>query len=325
MTLQSRTFEGASAGPHLLITAGVHGDEFIPMLTVRELIQRFETDATLVAGLRGRVTLVPVVNESAFRLGRRCGEDGLDLARTCPGRVDGTVTEQVAAALSELIRGADFYVDLHTGGTAFCVWPLAGYVLHADPAIRATQREMAVAFGLPLAWGTWAGLEGRSLSVARDAGVPAIYVEYFGGALESVKAGSSDWSEGPSRAFLEGGSDELPMVAGCLNVMRQVGVLVGEVTKAAVEVEVIEDHRPQSGHMQVCHPAPMTGFFARSVTVGDWVEKGQVLGWVSDVLGGASEGVLAEQTGRVVTLRWQPQVNQGEAVAVVAHSFAAES
>lgn len=324
MKLQSRTFEGTQVGPHLLITAGVHGDEFIPMLTVRELIRRFDSDPALSAALCGRLTLVPVVNESAFRLGRRCGEDGLDLARTCPGRADGSVTEQVAAALSELIRAADFYVDLHTGGTAFCVWPLAGYVLHRDPAILATQREMAVAFGLPLAWGTSAELEGRSLSVARDAAVPAIYVEYFGGALESLKRGSSDWSEVPSRGFLEAGRAELPMVAGCLNVMRQVGVLEGE-GESAGEVEVIEDHRPQSGHMQVCHPAPLTGFFERAVAVGDWVEKGQLLGRVSDVLGAKSEAVWAEQSGRVVTLRWQPQVNQGEAVAVVAENFSIEA
>ena len=88
------------------------------------------------------------------------------------------------------------------------------------------------------------------------------------------------------------------------------------------EVEVIEDARPQSGHMQVCHPAPLTGFFERAVTVGEWVEAGQVLGWVRDVLGGKAAVVAAEQTGRVVTLRWQPQVIQGKAVAVVAEAFA---
>ena len=44
-------------------------------------------------------------------------DDQLDLARTCPGRSDGSVTEQTAWALSESIRSADFYIDLHTGGT----------------------------------------------------------------------------------------------------------------------------------------------------------------------------------------------------------------
>ena len=68
-------------GPHLLITGGVHGDEFEPMAAIRRLI------GPLRAGrIRGRVTLVPVVNEPAFRRGQRTAEDGLDLARTLPGR-----------------------------------------------------------------------------------------------------------------------------------------------------------------------------------------------------------------------------------------------
>src|SRR6478672_5070072 len=89
--------------------------------------------------LRGRVTLVPVVNEAAFARGNRVAEDGLDLARTCPGRADGSITEQTAHALSELIRAADYYIDLHTGGLALAVWPLAGYMLHPDASVLEKQ------------------------------------------------------------------------------------------------------------------------------------------------------------------------------------------
>ena len=35
MPLQTLTFGDASAGPHLLITGGVHGDEFEPMAAIR--------------------------------------------------------------------------------------------------------------------------------------------------------------------------------------------------------------------------------------------------------------------------------------------------
>src|SRR3954452_23007149 len=85
---------GPLDGPHVLITGGVHGDEFEPMAAVRRL-----ADALRGRELRGRVTLGPVVNEPAFRLGLRSGDDGLDLARVCPGRPDGSITEQVAHAL----------------------------------------------------------------------------------------------------------------------------------------------------------------------------------------------------------------------------------
>ena len=112
-TLTSRKFRADDTGPSLLVTGGVHGDEFEPIFAIRRLIRFFSSEEPLT---HGRLTLVPVVNEAAFLRGHRCAAaDGLDLARTCPGRRDGSPTEQVAAELSELIRASDYYIDLHTG------------------------------------------------------------------------------------------------------------------------------------------------------------------------------------------------------------------
>src|SRR5258708_2580898 len=119
--IQTKTIEGIVGGPHLVITGGVHGDEFEPMAAVRRLAR-----ILIPADLRGRVTLAPVVNEPAYRRCHRNAEDGLDLARTCPGRLDGSITERIAHDLSLLIRSADYYVDLHSGGTTLSVLPLTG-------------------------------------------------------------------------------------------------------------------------------------------------------------------------------------------------------
>src|SRR5215210_4007781 len=89
----------AGDGPHLLITGGVHGDEYEPIVTLRRLIKTLEPKQ-----IRGRVTLVPIVNEPAFRRVARTAEDGLDLARACSGRPEGSITERLAYALSQLIR-----------------------------------------------------------------------------------------------------------------------------------------------------------------------------------------------------------------------------
>lgn len=296
--LKSKRLAGGQTGPHLLITAGVHGDEHVPMQAMRDLIQRFRDDHELQQSLRGSVTLVPVVNESAFARGHRCGSDNLDLARTCPGKPDGTVTEQTAFALSQLIEAADFYIDLHTGGTELSVFPLAGYVLHADKKILETQRAMAQAFNLPFVWGTSAELDGRSLSVARDACVPAIYVEYLGGISPSPEG----------RAACAG---------GCLNVMAHLGLIERERPPCAVE-ETIEDARPQSGHMQICNPAPITGFFEARVELGQMVGVGDALGGVSSIFGDETYQMLSEQTGRVIVLREYPRVNAGESIGVIA-------
>jgi predicted deacylase len=301
--LQTQRFDSGQPGPDLLITAGVHGDEHVPMQAVRDLIQHFREDAALRQSLRGSVTLVPVVNESAFARGHRCGSDNLDLARTCPGKPDGSVTEQTAHALSRLIESADFYIDLHSGGTELSVFPLAGYVLHADRKILETQRAMARAFNLAFVWGTSAELHGRSLSVARDAGVPAIYMEYLGGISPSPEGRAAG-------------------AEGCLNVMSQLEMLEREPPPCAVE-EIIEDTRPQSGHMQICNPAPITGFFEARVKLGDTVGVGDVLGSISSLAGDETREVLSEQAGRVIVLRKYPRVNADESIGVIAEREAA--
>ena len=289
--VKSRTIAGRRDGPHLLITAGVHGDEYEPMAAVRQLLTEVDGDR-----LRGKLTLVAVVNEPAFARGQRTAEDGLDLARTCPGRADGSTTERIAHELSQLIRGADYYVDLHTGGMVLNLLPLAGYALHPNPDILAVQRRMARAFGLPVIWGTSAELEGRSLSVARDAGVPAIYVEWKGGGFD------------PSGVEV--------MATGCQAVMAELGMLEGRSPVNHPSI-IAEDPRSGSGYMQICYPAPATGFFEPKVAPGDHVVAGQPIGHVSDVLGDKQHDVLVQADGLVIGVRSVARVEEGTALAVI--------
>ena len=89
--------KGNQSGPHLLITAGVHGDEYEPMEACRRIYQKVKR---MQDKLYGNLTIIPVVNQSAFELGSRMGIDDLDLARICPGNEEGSETEQIAYAVS---------------------------------------------------------------------------------------------------------------------------------------------------------------------------------------------------------------------------------
>lgn len=291
MELPVRTITG-NDGPRLLIVAGVHGDEYEPMVAARKLWREFST-----RDVRGQVTLVPVANQPAFLLGQRTAEDGLDLARTMPGRADGSVTERTAAQLTPLIREADFLIDLHTGGRLFRILPLAGYMLHSDQAVLERQREMARAFHLPIVWGTSPELEGRTLSVARDARVPAIYVEAGGG-----------------REFDPRAVDVC--IDGCLNVAGRLGMIERESPEAATQ-HVVEDDRAGSGHLQVQHPAPASGFFEPLVRLGEHVALGQSLGRIIDPFGEHLGAVAAAESGIVLFQRAVPNVSAGESVGGV--------
>lgn len=295
--IKRRVIEGETDGPHLLITGGVHGDEFESMLAIRRLIRLLAVDGEIYSQLRGRVTLVPVVNEGAFVRGHRTADDQLDLARVCPGRGDGSETMRVAHALSPLIRDADFYIDLHTGGTELGVLPLVGYKMHTEPQILGVQRRMANAFNLPIVWGTNPNLDGRTLSVARDAGVPSIYAEYLGSAscdLAGVDA----------------------YVDGCLNVMAELEMIGPREFESRI-LHTVEDDRPGAGHMQVCNPSPMTGYFEPVVKLGDEILAGEPIGTVCDVLGDRVETITSQQSGIVLVLRTFPRVRKGETVGLI--------
>lgn len=295
--MNTYSFEGATAGPHLLITGGVHGDEFEPIRAVQTLISLFQNEDISVAGLCGKLTLVPCVNEAAFRRGHRCAEDELDLARTCPGSESGSITERTAFRLSQLIRAADCYIDLHSGGTEFSLFPLAGYVLHTNTEILNVQRRMARAFNLPLVWGTSPHLQGRSLSVARDADVPAIYCEYHGAAT---------CDRDGIRAYVD----------GCLQVMTELELLNHPRASSNVRY-VVEDDAPASGHLQVCNPSPVTGMFIPCVSPGDTVEAGQSLGTVYSLDDGNPSELKAENSGLVLMVRTFPRVLKDQSVGVV--------
>jgi predicted deacylase len=289
-----RVLAGSTAGPRLLVLAGVHGDEYEPMEAVRRL-------ATRLASLpfRGSVALVPVANPTAFAAATRTGSDGLDMARSFPGDPLGSPTQRAAHAVTCELELADCLVDLHTGGRAMRALPMVGYTLHPDPRILDTQRRLARSFGLPVIWGTSPALEGRSLSAARDRGVPAIYAEHGGGG-------------GDPRAVDD-------YVRGCLGVMRELEMIAAGAGEAepVADAVVVEDSRPGSGHMQASHPAPVAGFFRPRVSLGDAVGAGDLVGTICDPLGEAVHEVLAQAAGLVLVLRAEPSVRAGDALVVI--------
>jgi len=290
--LQRIEITGTPEGPHLLVTGGVHGDEFESMAAIRRL-----ANALTPGELNGRLTLVPVVNEAAFLNGNRTAADDLDLARVCPGDPDGSVTLRTAVALSALIESADYYIDLHSGGIVMDVWPMSGYGLSDDPGRLEIQRRMARAFNLPVIWGTCGNLDGRSLSVARDAGVPAIYTEYLG---------SGRCSPEGAAAYFE----------GCLNVMGELGMIEREQPESRVEL-VIEDPRDGSGHMQLQNPSPITGQFTPTVELGQRVAAGEILGHVANVTGDDVREISCTQSGYVLAIRSYPRVHENDSLMVI--------
>lgn len=278
---------GAEKGPAFLVTAGVHGDEYEGM----EGIRRFMHDLD-PGGLRGTVIAIPVVHEAAFIGKQRTSPlDGLDLARTFPGREDGTPTERIAHALRfDLLPQCDFYCDLHAAGMHYEILQLSGYQLGTDE-FNARQHAACVAFGLPLIWAT-TYLPGRSLSAARDANVPAMYVEYTGG------GGCPEVDVDHCRAALN-------RVAACLNMVT------GEYPRE-FDGDFVRDDSSESGHLQIQGIAEHNGFFRYRLGLGKRVRRGEVVGVIIDDFGRVQSTLKADRDGRIVNIRKTRYVAKGD-------------
>jgi hypothetical protein len=282
--------DSGKPGPVMLICAGVHGDEYEPVMATYELVKILT--GSIVAG---KLIIVPFVNGTAIAAHSRYGEDGLDLARVCPGDPHGSPTLQDAAQISDLIRSSDYLIDMHTGGKIFDIFPMAGYMIHPDPEMLDTQRKMARAFGLPVMWGTEPGPNGRTLSVARDANVPSIYVEYGGGTTARKEIVSA-------------------YVSGCLNILAMLNMTDARYREPEPVQQWIEDATPAKGHLQSKMPSPCNGIFCPQVKLGDLVKDGDPWGQVVDIQTGNSTPILAEDTGMVLFLRCDAVVKAGDSL-----------
>jgi uncharacterized protein len=228
---------GASPGPTLGLSAVVHGDEPLTNEVVRRILT--EVDARQ---LRGTILAIPVVNALAFEsLTRHTPIDQLDLNRNFPGSETGWLSEQIAHVLAtRFVSQIDVHLDLHTGG----IYPTVDYVYLFDQS-----RELSLAFGSRFLFAPSQPYQGTFAVPARAKGIPFFTAELGGGSFLDAQ-------------YVEHG------VRGVLNVMRQLGMLEGEVVRPP-EQTIVTDMaviRPRVGGM--LHPAVGLDMLGKEVSGG---------------------------------------------------------
>ena len=133
------TIEGAD-GPHLLLLAGNHGDEYEGQVALSRLIRALDPRE-----VRGRITVLPAANTPAVRMGLRNSPiDGGNLNRAFPGKPDGTPTQKLAHYIEHfLMSEADVVFDIHSGGSSMDYWPLAS--VHLAPEASSDLKRASIA------------------------------------------------------------------------------------------------------------------------------------------------------------------------------------
>ncbi len=102
------------AGPTVMITAGIHGDEINGVEVVRQIIAK-----KINKPARGSIICIPVLNVFGFLSMNRFFPDGRDLNRVFPGTKNGSLASRFAYQfVHQILPVADYCLDFHTGGSS---------------------------------------------------------------------------------------------------------------------------------------------------------------------------------------------------------------
>lgn len=275
---------GAHDGPTLVVTAGIHGSEYVGI----EAAYRFVLGVD-PAQLHGQLIVAPICSMTAYakRATYIAPPDTKNLNRCFPGSVDGTFAEALAAWIFEkLIRRGDAYIDLHGGDLNEALVPFSIVKRTGDAALDARSVALAESFGI--AEVVVSEVKGSTVSAASDSGVPAVLAEI---------GGQGVWSE----------DEVLRMLAGLRSSAAHLGML--DAPSLAQPAHIFE----KFGWLRSEHD----GLFHPACKVGDVVRAGQDLGHVADFLGRPVQQAVAPHDGVVMFLVTTLAMNAGDPLLAV--------
>ena len=240
LKVAAHVVEGGKGGPTVGLTAGIHGDELLPVEIVRRVLESLDPGE-----VRGRVVAVPLANPPAFEtFTRHTPNDMHNLNRMFPGDKDTWLTELLAKTLTDfLVPQLDVLIDLHSGGAV----PTVDYVYALN------DLELSRAFLFPTLYrgSSYPGSLGTYFIEETDN--PVVVAEIGGGNQYDDR-------------YLQRGVD------GVMNLLRKLEVIPGDVRPAPEQtlLTVMQILRPRQGG--ILHPA------VNADLLGTAVEKGTLLG-----------------------------------------------
>lgn len=280
--LPVHVYRAEQEGPVLLLTGGLHGDELNGMEIIRRMIFN---DALMPE--KGSVVAIPLVNVYGFIQNDRGLPDGKDINRSFPGSKGGSLARLLAHTLmNEIIPKIDLGIDFHTGGAARSNYPQIRGAMEID-----RNKELAKAFAPPvMAHSSHIDKSFRKAAHKKDKRILV-------------------YETGESSRYDEEGIQQ--GIDGTQRLMRYLGM---------------KEHAPEADHETESYPkttwvrAQYAGLFRPEISLGDKVEKNQLLGYINDPYGNEQFKCSSPYDGRVIGLNYAPIVHKGDALLHLAYT-----
>jgi predicted deacylase len=273
-------------GPTLLITAGIHGDEVNGVEIVRQIIAK-----GINKPKKGTIICIPVINVFGFIHMDREFPDGRDLNRVFPGSKSGSLASRVAHKLmTEIIPHVDLILDFHTGGSdRFNAAQIR--IVKNDIVLD----ELAQIFGAPIIFYS-KNLNKSFRNSCYKLGIPMLLFE--GG--KSFHIDHTVTNTG---------------VNGTKRVLNHLGMLNRKFKASKPKkrcIKILDSRWIRASH---------SGMFKATVKINSQVQKGDVLGHITDPYGSFNHFVKAPNNGYIFNVNESPIIYQGDAIFHISTKF----
>jgi len=280
VSIPIRVIRAEADGPHLFVTAAIHGDELCGTGIIHELLYSDNLDITA-----GTLILIPVVNVFGFESHDRYLPDRRDLNRQFPGSPGGSLANRVAHTLMEqIVRQCDWGIDLHSASQ-----PRTNHPNVRGKLSDARVRRLAEVFGCELVV-EGAGPAGSLRREACKVGCATILLE----AGEPLKV---------EQDMLEVGAQ------GIRNALIGLGMSPGEPVRPPFQVRVRKTTWVR---------AKVGGILRFHIRPGDLVEAGQPIATNYAIFGKDPSVLASPVDGIVLGITTIPLVKPGEPICHVA-------
>lgn len=289
---------GKGSGKTLWLHGQVHGDEINGIVAALNFIETLSPES-----MNGNVVFTPTGNPHALDLRKKRNPyDDLDLDQCYPGNENGLISERMAHALFQEIKGtADFLINLHTMNPLFNSKAYAVYKNHPASTVQEHELLKAISFFEPNV-ACLMPIEGKGELPGNIAGaldyqclahnIPAFMLELGGGSrYEPVNITLAE--------------------RGFTRLAAHLGILSSDLADTSAETLRRVTKRGWVTFKR-------GGIFVPEVTAGDTLNANSILGRTRNLVGEKEEVFSIEQPGIVIGLRCDPVAHTGDRVAFMA-------
>jgi predicted deacylase len=283
----------ADAPLRLALVAGLHGNELNGVFVLARLanfLQQVAAGERAGTELLARVRVIPAVN--VLGLNTRCRLwpfDGTDLNRMFPGYDAGETTQRIAHAVLRATAPAEWRVDVHSSNADFEELP---QVRLYDPSEEERR-------------------------AARWLGLPAVIERPVTPTVSATLANAWKLSGGRSLVIQAGQAGSLQqehcerLFRALVDLLEQLGLVIG--LRLAEPENDVHFFGPRNVFPLIGEHA---GWFVSRLEVGQWLQAGDLVGYVYDGFAGSLRAELrAPVSGLLAGLRRQPLLCEGDLVA----------